>query len=102
MASREYHGFQISLIVVVMLTVLLSVKTFVFINTIKDEQTKATAATSDAQKKDAERNQAQEARKEVLQFVGVQPSDNQEAVKKTWEADMVIATTLLGANLPDE
>lgn len=102
MASRENQGFQIALIVFVMLTVLLSVTTFVFFNKFKDEQTKATAATSDAQKKDAERNQAQEDRKEVLQFVGVQPSDNQEAVKKTWEADMVIATTLLGANLPDE
>jgi hypothetical protein len=102
MASRENQGFQIALIVFVMLTVLLSVTTFVFFNKFKEEQAKATSATSEAQKKDSERNQAQEDRKEVLQYAGFQPSDNQEAVKKTWETDMTIATTLLGPSLPDE
>ena len=102
MAARESQGFQIALILFVMLTVLLSLTTFVFFRNYQSEQLKskeaqanATAATQKAADLQTERDQA-------LTHIGVPTNEKMTAVDDTWTKDMAAAAPLLGNNLPDD
>jgi Tfp pilus assembly protein PilX len=102
MASRENQGFQIALIVFVMLTVLLSVTTFVLFRNYNFERTRADA--SDRTRSEAEQAKAamKDERDQYLTYMGVSTTEKKEAIDDIWKKDMAVAVTLLPTNLPED
>ncbi len=56
MAEREHQGYQIALVIFVMLTVLLSITTFMFFKKYREEQQKGEQVTQEREKASSERN----------------------------------------------
>ena len=115
MAARESQGFQIALIVFVLMSVILSVTTFVFFRNYQGERLRAEqnqAAKADA---DSAKNRMQEQRDKYVAFSGLPaPSGDEkkatdDAVKDAfdaWTKDMNAASPLLGGTaekpIPDD
>jgi hypothetical protein len=98
MASSENQGLQIALIIFVMLTILLSVTTFMFFREYQeaDERSRSDKeATTNAQK--AMREAVTEMEK-VKEFIGVSPQAKLDDVRQTLDEDM----KKYAATAPDE
>jgi hypothetical protein len=102
MAARESQGFQIALIVFVMLTVLLSLTTFVFFRNYQSEQQKSKDAQAAASTANQKASDLQAERDQYLTNIGVPAAEKKEAIQEIWTKDMNAAAPLLGANLPDD
>jgi len=103
MASRENQGFQVALIVFVMLTVLLSVTTFVLFRNYNFEKTRADA--SDRTRSEAEQAKAamKDERDQYLTYMGVSTGEKKEAIDDIWKKDMAGAVALMVPNnLPED
>src|SRR5262249_36678120 len=100
MAARESQGFQIALIVFVMLTVLLSLTTFVFFRNYQSEQQKSKEAGDKEKAATQKATDMQTERDQLATHIGVPTSEKMTAVDETWTKDMNTAAPLLGANLP--
>lgn len=88
MASSENQGLQIALIIFVMLTILLSVTTFMFFREYEDASLKATAATTKAQDSDKAQRSAEAEVGELKKLVGVNTSMSLSDVRTQFEKDM--------------
>lgn len=103
MAARENQGLQIALIIFVMLTIMLSVTTFIFFRNyqfeqqrFKDEQKKATDANT-------EKLALQGDRAKFVQYLGGYSANEKEAtITENWDKDMKAAKAIGVGNLPDE
>ena len=103
MAARENQGLQIALIIFVMLTIMLSVTTFIFFRNyqfeqqrFKDEQKKATDANT-------EKLALQGDRAKFVQYLGGYTQNEKEAtITENWDKDMKAAQALGVGNLPEE
>jgi uncharacterized protein YpmS len=102
MAARENQGLQISLIIFVTLTVLLSLTTFVFFRNYQNEQQRA----KESEKRAMDAQQAQTAmgdeRNQLMQYIGFQPTEKSDAVKDAWTKDMAAFQALRAGTLPDD
>ena len=102
MASRENQGFQIALIVFVMLTVLLSVTTFVLFRNYNFEKTRADG--SDKQRSDAEQAKSamKDERDQYLTYLGAPTSEKKETIDEIWKKDMTAGAALMPGGLPED
>lgn len=102
MASRENQGFQVALIVFVMLTVLLSVTTFVLFRNYNFEKTRADA--NDRTRTEAEQAKAsmKDERDQYLTYLGISTTEKKDAIDDIWKKDMAAAVPLLPTNLPED
>jgi len=102
MAARENQGLQIALIVFVMLTIMLSVSTFLFFRNYQSEQQKAkTAEDTTAATKQSLANMQNE-RDLFIQFIGFPATEKKETVEETFAKELATGTTLGLAKLPDD
>jgi len=102
MAARENQGLQIGLIIFVVLTVLLSLTTFVFFRNYQNEQLHAKEASNkESEARTAETNMHNE-RDQLMQWVGFQPAEKKEAVEEGWKKDMAAFQALRNGTLPDD
>ncbi|HET6882264.1 MAG TPA: hypothetical protein VFI31_19015 [Pirellulales bacterium] len=98
MASSENQGLQIALIIFVMLTILLSVTTFMFFREYQeaDERSRVDkGAATDAQK---QMRDAVTEMEKVKEFIGVSPQAKLDDVRQTLDEDM----KKYAATAPDE
>jgi type II secretory pathway pseudopilin PulG len=115
MAARESQGFQIALIVFVLLSVILSVTTFVFFRNYQGERLRADSNQAAKAEADSAKNRMQEQRDKYVAYSGLPaPSGDEkkateDAVKDAtdaWTKDMNAASPLLGGTaekpLPDD
>jgi hypothetical protein len=88
MAARENQGLQITLIIFVMLTIILSVTTFIFYNNYKEQATKAKG--SDDQAKTAMNNErtAQDERNALAATLGFPITEKKEDIESKTKTDM--------------
>jgi len=85
-----------------MLTVLLSLTTFVFFRNYQNEQ-KASAEAKAAESKANQRaTDLQAERDQYLTYLGISTSEKKEAIDDIWKKDMATAVTLLPTNLPED
>jgi chemotaxis protein histidine kinase CheA len=88
MARSEHQGLQIALIIFVMLTIILSVTTFMF---FKESEKAANKSAEDAKARQADNDSLRKTIDEVNELkraIGVAESDNIEAVREAIAADM--------------
>ena len=87
MAARENQGLQITLIIFVMLTIILSVTTFIFYNNYKEQATKAKTSDDNArQAMDRERT-AQDERNALATTLGFPITEKKEDIESKTAAD---------------
>ncbi len=88
MAARDNQGLQIALIIFVMLTIVLSVTTFMFFRKFEEAELKEKAAT--AKTADALKNQtiAQEEAIALKKILGAGPRDSQKMIEDSAKEDM--------------
>jgi hypothetical protein len=88
MAARENQGLQIALIIFVMLTIVLTVTTYLFFKSSSEAQDKIKSLTSD---NDAKAKAAQQANAESEQFkamIGAATTDKVEGVQEATKKDL--------------
>ncbi len=103
MAARENQGLQIALIIFVMLTIMLSVTTFIFFRNFQFEQQKykEEQAASTKLKGDVQTLQADRAK--FVQYLGGYSANEKEAtITENLDKDMKAAQALGVGNLPEE
>jgi hypothetical protein len=88
MASSENQGLQIALIIFVMLTILLSVTTFMFFREYEEAATKSRTDAENASKKDQLAREAIAERDKLKQFIGLSDAATMQDVQTTFEEDM--------------
>jgi hypothetical protein len=88
MASSENQGLQIALIVFVMLTILLSVTTFMFFREYDEASRKAAEEATKATKQAQAEREAIEMARELRKIIGVPEGASLSDVQKTHEEDM--------------
>lgn len=88
MASSENQGLQIALIIFVILTILLSVTTYMFFREYSDASSRATAATTKAQEADKAMHSAEAEVGELKKLVGVNTAMALSDVRTQFEKDM--------------
>lgn len=89
MAARENQGLQIAVIVFVMLTIVLSVTTFVFFRQAQEAEVRATAMQKRADASDADKNKAIEDANIVRGMIGMGQSDSIDKIRETFNKDKV-------------
>src|SRR5262249_26382260 len=102
MASRENQGFQIALIVFVMLAVLLSLTTFVFFRNYQNEKKASDEATANASKATQRATDLQNERDQYLTYLGVPTSEKKETIDDVWKKDMAVSAAILPNGLPED
>jgi hypothetical protein len=103
MASRENQGFQVALIVFVMLTVLLSVTTFVLFRNYNFEKTRADANDRTRTEAEQAKSSMKDERDQYLTYLGVSTTEKKEAIDDIWKKDMAGAVALMVPNnLPED
>ena len=98
MASSENQGLQIALIIFVMLTIVLSVTTFVFFRSYEEADTKARNDSKNAAEKEAALRTAATEIASLKKFIGVSEQAKIEEVDATFKGDM----TNFVAGIPEE
>src|SRR5215469_11105705 len=88
MASSENQGLQIALIIFVMLTILLSVTTFMFFREYEEAATKSRADAENATKKDQLARDAITERDTLKKFIGVSETASMQDVQTAFDEDM--------------
>jgi len=81
MAARENQGLQIALIIFVMLTIVLSVTTYIFFDNWKKGKDELAGARNSLQTKTSEEAKAINERNELVVFLGHTPEEKHEEVK---------------------
>lgn len=102
MAARENQGLQIALIVFVMLTIMLSVSTFLFFRNYQSEQQKAKTAEDTTATTKQSLASMQNERDLFIQFIGFPATEKKETVEETFAKELAVAATLGVANLPED
>ncbi|MBI3465304.1 MAG: hypothetical protein HY000_19940 [Planctomycetes bacterium] len=87
MASSDSQGLQIALIIFVILTIILSVTTFVFFRQSDQYFTQATTDRADAQKANTGLRTATDQINQLKQMAGFAEGDSMEAITKSFEED---------------
>ncbi|HEV3340743.1 MAG TPA: hypothetical protein VG125_10320 [Pirellulales bacterium] len=88
MASSENQGLQIALIIFVMLTILLSVTTFMFFREYEEAVTKSKTDAENATKQQQAARDALAESETLRKFIGVSDAAKLEDVRATFEEDM--------------
>jgi hypothetical protein len=102
MAARENQGLQIALIVFVMLTIMLSVSTFLFFRNYQSEQQKAKSAQDTAAAETQKATAAQAERDAFLLHIGFPANEKKETVDEAIKKDFNDAVALGLPNLPED
>ena len=102
MAARENQGLQIALIIFVMITIILSVTTFIFFNSYKNEVTKREASDKKYSESQAAMNGLQAERNYLLTKLGYPETDSKEAFEAKIAADMKKYNDLFKLQLPED
>lgn len=87
MAEREHQGYQIALVIFVMLTVLLSITTFMFFKKYREEQQKNGEVTAQYNTATNERNTLDNRLINVLPLLGYDKDDTLDTIAKDVEGD---------------
>src|SRR5665647_2604301 len=100
MASNENQGLQISLIIFVMLTIVLSVSTFFVFKKYEEASKKASAAETAKKDADAAQTLAEQEAKNLKTIAGFPPAATMEKdIQPSFKTDM---DALGGINLPED
>jgi hypothetical protein len=102
MAVRENQGLQIALIVFVMLTIMLSVSTFLFFRNYQSEQQRAKTAEDNTAKATQSLTVLQGERDSFIQIIGFPANEKKETVEETYGKDLAAVAALGLTNLPDD
>lgn len=106
MAARENQGLQIALIIFVMLTIILSVTTFIFFNNYKSEADplngKRVAAEKKAQEAIEVARTAQDERNSLMRIVGYPETDKREEFETKAKAEIQRFNDFFKLNLPED
>jgi hypothetical protein len=101
MAARENQGLQITLIVFVMFTIILSVTTFIFYNNYKEQVAKA-KASDDQAKQAAERERTiQDERNSLAMKLGFPETDKKEEIESKANAEIKKYLEFFALNVPE-
>ncbi len=102
MAARENQGLQIALIIFVMLTIILSVTTFLFYRNYKGEVTKKESADNEAKNANQQMRETQEERDYAVQLLGFPQTDKYSDYKPKADAIIPKYNEFFKLNLADE
>ena len=102
MAARENQGLQIALIVFVMLTIILSVTTFIFYNNYKDQSAAAVAAKKDASDAQNRERTIQEERNQLATALGFPVTEEMKGITAKTDADFKKYADLFVAPVPPD
>jgi hypothetical protein len=102
MAARENQGLQIALIVFVMLTIILSVTTFIFYNNYKDQSTAAAAAKKEASDAQNRERTIQEERNQLATALGFPVTEEMKGITTKTEADFKKYADLFETQVPPD
>ncbi len=102
MAARENQGLQISLIIFVMLTIILSVTTFIFFNNYKDELVKTKKAEETAKQSDDKERLIREERVALLQIAGYPETEAKADYEKRSKDEIQKYNEFFKLQLPDD
>jgi hypothetical protein len=95
MAAREHQGYQIALVIFVMLTVLLSITTFMFFKKYREEQQKNTDLAQKSDTVTAERTALDGRLTNVLPLVGFTKEEPLDAIAKAVDDDRKLYASYL-------
>ncbi len=102
MAARENQGLQIALIIFVMLTILLSVSTYMLFTRFQEQTEKAKAAANETAAVEKKRQDLEKDRGDLLQLVGGKTTDDVKTVIDDAKKDFSTRWASLGLPaLPD-
>lgn len=102
MAARENQGLQIALIIFVMLTILLSVSTYMLF-AYQEQMEKAKVATNETVAAEKKRQDVEKDRGELLTVIGNAPTDEVKTVLEEAKNDFTTRFQSLGLNpLPED
>jgi hypothetical protein len=101
MAARENQGLQIALIIFVMLTIILSVTTFIFFNNYKEQKTAAEGAKKDASAASERERTAQGERNLLATKLGFPETESKENIEKNTAAEIKKHAAFFALNLPE-
>ncbi|MHB1036686.1 MAG: hypothetical protein ACYC35_07310 [Pirellulales bacterium] len=90
MASNENQGLQIALIIFVMLTIVLSVTTFLFYRQYEEADTKAKTDRASLDKKDDEVRVTLDEKNELKKYLGFEATDDRAKVEKAFNDDVSV------------
>ncbi len=103
MAVRENQGLQIALIIFVLLTIMLSVTTFLFFRNYQYEQQRAKDEEKKASDATKEKLDLQADRDKFVQYIGgYAPTEKEPTISENWKNDVASAQALGIGNLPDD
>jgi hypothetical protein len=101
MAARENQGLQIALIVFVMLTIMLSVSTFLFFRNYQNATKQAEEANKKASDAEAERGKQKAERDLYVKYIGFPDNSAQKEIDDAHAADFALAQTF-GIATPED
>jgi hypothetical protein len=102
MAARENQGLQIALIVFVMLTIILSVTTFIFYNNYKDQSATAAAAKKEASDAQNRERTIQEERNQLATAIGFPVTEEMKGITAQTDADFKKYADLFDTQVPPD
>lgn len=97
MAAREHQGLQIALIIFVMLTIVLSVTTFMFFSNYDEEKTKSDRFLADKRQAETVMKTQLDEANEFRRIIGADPKADLKAVVDQFDKDMATH----GGTFPD-
>lgn len=101
MAARENQGLQIALIVFVMLTIMLSVTTFLFFRNYQNEQQRAKAADDKAADVTQKMGVLEGERSAYVKYIGFPETEKKETIDAAYEKDFANSVVYGISGLPD-
>jgi hypothetical protein len=102
MAARENQGLTIALIVFVMLTILLTVSTYMLFDRYQDQLKTAKTAQKSAETATQEKSKADKDREELLAVIGAAPTDTADVVSADIKADLAKYLAVANVQLDDK
>jgi hypothetical protein len=102
MAARENQGLQIALIIFVMLTIILSVTTFIFFNNYKEQSTAAETAKKSAGDAGNREREAQGERNLLLTKLGFPETETREKIEQRTAEEIKKHADFFSLRLPDD
>ncbi|MCC7086989.1 MAG: hypothetical protein IT427_18470 [Pirellulales bacterium] len=101
MAARENQGLQIALIVFVMLTIMLSVSTFLFFRNYQAEQQRAKSAEEETSKTKQAMTVLEGDRSAYVKYIGFPENEKKETIDEAIAKDFAVGVMLGLASLPE-